>query len=96
MIDCATARPEESAQRVDWEGKVALIQCAQARFTATAKLGEAAACACNKRGDSLACLSSTNILPFRVSFPCGRNVASRWEARLHVLQIGDRRHAVAL
>ena len=48
MIDCATARPEESAQRVDWEGKVALIQCAQARFTATAKLGEAAACACNE------------------------------------------------
>jgi hypothetical protein len=31
VIDCATARPEESAQRVDWEGKVALIQCAQAR-----------------------------------------------------------------
>lgn len=35
MIDCATARPEESAQRVDWEGKVALIQCAQARLAAT-------------------------------------------------------------
>ena len=34
VIDCATARPEESAQRVDWEGKVALIQCAQARTPA--------------------------------------------------------------
>jgi hypothetical protein len=30
VIDCATARPEESADVVDWEGKVALIQCAQA------------------------------------------------------------------
>lgn len=30
VIDCATARPEESSQVVDWEGKVALIQCAQA------------------------------------------------------------------
>mmetsp|Transcript_18474 Transcript_18474/g.51836 ORF Transcript_18474/g.51836 Transcript_18474/m.51836 type:complete len:355 (+) Transcript_18474:134-1198(+) len=30
VIDCATARPEESAEKVDWEGKVALIQCAQA------------------------------------------------------------------
>eukprot|EP00887_Chlorella_sp_A99_P002106 scaffold21.g2106.t1 len=30
VIDCATARPEESADAVDWEGKVALIQCAQA------------------------------------------------------------------
>lgn len=30
IIDCATARPEESTQKVDWEGKVALIQCAQA------------------------------------------------------------------
>jgi uncharacterized protein YbjT (DUF2867 family) len=30
IVDCATARPEESSQRVDWEGKVALIQCAQA------------------------------------------------------------------
>eukprot|EP00877_Chromochloris_zofingiensis_P005458 jgi/Chrzof1/14913/Cz09g20140.t1 len=30
IIDCATARPEESAQAVDWDGKVALIQCAQA------------------------------------------------------------------
>lgn len=29
IIDCATARPEESTQKVDWEGKVALIQCAQ-------------------------------------------------------------------
>ena len=29
VIDCATARPEESAQKLDWEGKVALIQCAQ-------------------------------------------------------------------
>jgi putative NADH-flavin reductase len=29
VIDCATARPEESTQRVDWDGKVALIQCAQ-------------------------------------------------------------------
>lgn len=31
IIDCATARPEESAQAVDWDGKVALIQCAQVR-----------------------------------------------------------------
>jgi hypothetical protein len=30
IIDCATARPEESTQKVDWEGKIALIQCAQA------------------------------------------------------------------
>lgn len=30
IIDCATARPEESIQKVDWLGKVALIQCAQA------------------------------------------------------------------
>jgi nucleoside-diphosphate-sugar epimerase len=30
VIDCATARPEESTEKVDWEGKVALIQCAQA------------------------------------------------------------------
>jgi hypothetical protein len=33
IIDCATARPEESTQKVDWEGKVALIQCAQVRGT---------------------------------------------------------------
>ena len=31
VIDCSTARPEESTQRIDWEGKVALIQCAQAQ-----------------------------------------------------------------
>jgi len=30
IIDCATARPEESTTKVDWEGKVALIQAAQA------------------------------------------------------------------
>eukprot|EP00798_Chlamydomonas_sp_ICE-L_P031030 gene31029-7122_t len=30
IIDCATARPEESTKTVDWEGKVALIQAAQA------------------------------------------------------------------
>eukprot|EP01025_Chloroclados_australasicus_P057220 TRINITY_DN7121_c0_g1_i7.p2 TRINITY_DN7121_c0_g1~~TRINITY_DN7121_c0_g1_i7.p2 ORF type:complete len:426 (-),score=47.76 TRINITY_DN7121_c0_g1_i7:297-1427(-) len=30
IVDCATARPEESTQKIDWEGKVALIQCAQA------------------------------------------------------------------
>jgi uncharacterized protein YbjT (DUF2867 family) len=30
IIDCATARPEESVNRTDWDGKVALIQCAQA------------------------------------------------------------------
>lgn len=30
VIDCSTARPEESADVVDWEGKVALIQSAQA------------------------------------------------------------------
>lgn len=29
VIDCATARPEESTSKIDWEGKVALIQCAQ-------------------------------------------------------------------
>ncbi len=29
VIDCATARPEESTSKVDWEGKVALIQSAQ-------------------------------------------------------------------
>ena len=39
VIDCATARPEESAQRVDWEGKVALIQCAQARLPAALLMG---------------------------------------------------------
>ncbi len=39
VIDCATARPEESAQRVDWEGKVALIQCAQARALGPAPHG---------------------------------------------------------
>lgn len=31
VIDCCTARPEESTQRIDWEGKVALIQCAQVK-----------------------------------------------------------------
>lgn len=30
IIDCATARPEENADRIDWEGKKALIQSAQA------------------------------------------------------------------
>ncbi|MEW5313304.1 MAG: hypothetical protein WDW38_004882 [Sanguina aurantia] len=30
IIDCATARPEESTQEIDWDAKVALIQCAQA------------------------------------------------------------------
>ncbi|TKY75532.1 ycf39 protein [Spatholobus suberectus] len=30
VIDCATGRPEEPIQTVDWEGKVALIQCAKA------------------------------------------------------------------
>ncbi|EIE24340.1 NAD(P)-binding protein [Coccomyxa subellipsoidea C-169] len=30
VIDCSTARPEESTQKIDWEGKVALMQCAQA------------------------------------------------------------------
>ena len=30
VIDCATARPEESTNKIDWEAKVALIQCAQA------------------------------------------------------------------
>lgn len=30
IIDCSTARPEESADKIDWEGKVALIQSAQA------------------------------------------------------------------
>ena len=32
VIDCATARPEESTQKVDWVGKKALIQCAQVCF----------------------------------------------------------------
>lgn len=32
VIDCATARPEESTQTVDWEGKVALIQSAQVGY----------------------------------------------------------------
>mmetsp|Transcript_42298 Transcript_42298/g.70604 ORF Transcript_42298/g.70604 Transcript_42298/m.70604 type:complete len:407 (-) Transcript_42298:348-1568(-) len=30
IIDCATARPEESIKQVDWEGKKALIQTAKA------------------------------------------------------------------
>ncbi|KAL0920601.1 hypothetical protein M5K25_009746 [Dendrobium thyrsiflorum] len=30
IIDCATGRPEEPIRKVDWEGKVALIQCAKA------------------------------------------------------------------
>uniref|UniRef100_A0A0E0ENV9 NmrA-like domain-containing protein n=2 Tax=Oryza TaxID=4527 RepID=A0A0E0ENV9_9ORYZ len=30
VIDCATGRPEEPIRTVDWEGKVALIQCAKA------------------------------------------------------------------
>ncbi|CAL5377961.1 unnamed protein product [Camellia sinensis] len=30
VIDCATGRPEEPIKTVDWEGKVALIQCAKA------------------------------------------------------------------
>lgn len=30
LIDCATGRPEEPIRTVDWEGKVALIQCAKA------------------------------------------------------------------
>lgn len=29
IIDCATARPEEPTRKIDWEGKKALIQCAQ-------------------------------------------------------------------
>ncbi|KAF3947119.1 hypothetical protein CMV_026705 [Castanea mollissima] len=30
IIDCATGRPEEPIRKVDWAGKVALIQCAKA------------------------------------------------------------------
>uniref|UniRef100_A0A2P2KER2 NmrA-like domain-containing protein n=1 Tax=Rhizophora mucronata TaxID=61149 RepID=A0A2P2KER2_RHIMU len=30
VVDCATGRPEEPIKTVDWEGKVALIQCAKA------------------------------------------------------------------
>ncbi|KAL6963625.1 hypothetical protein U1Q18_034634 [Sarracenia purpurea var. burkii] len=30
VIDCATGRPEEPIKTVDWEGKVALVQCAKA------------------------------------------------------------------
>ncbi|PNH03567.1 hypothetical protein TSOC_010380 [Tetrabaena socialis] len=33
VVDCATARPEESTRKVDWDGKVALIQSAQEYFT---------------------------------------------------------------
>lgn len=29
VIDCSTARPEEPTNKIDWEGKVALIQTAQ-------------------------------------------------------------------
>jgi len=29
LIDAATARPEESIQKIDWDGKIALIQAAQ-------------------------------------------------------------------
>ena len=32
VVDCATARPEESTSKVDWQGKVSLIQCAQVSF----------------------------------------------------------------
>ena len=35
IVDCATARPEESAQKIDWDGKVALIQSAQVSPPAT-------------------------------------------------------------
>jgi len=30
VIDCSTSRPEEPIMKVDWEGKVALIQCCEA------------------------------------------------------------------
>eukprot|EP00897_Mesotaenium_endlicherianum_P004096 jgi/Mesen1/3714/ME000202S02803 len=30
IIDCATGKPEEPIRTVDWDGKVALIECAQA------------------------------------------------------------------
>ena len=33
VIDCSTARPEEPTNKIDWEGKVALIQCAQVSGT---------------------------------------------------------------
>ena len=36
IVDCATARPEESAQKIDWDGKVALIQSAQVSLPGTA------------------------------------------------------------
>ena len=42
VIDCATARPEESTQRVDWEGKKALVQCAQVWLLPQLQLAEAA------------------------------------------------------
>ena len=32
IIDCATARPEEPTNKVDWVGKKSLIQCAQVRM----------------------------------------------------------------
>ena len=35
IVDCATARPEESAQKIDWAGKVALIQSAQVSLPGT-------------------------------------------------------------
>jgi len=30
IVDAATARPEESVLKIDWEGKIALLQTAQA------------------------------------------------------------------
>lgn len=44
IIDCATARPEESTQKVDWEGKQALIQCAQVCFGVCFRGGDKAVC----------------------------------------------------
>ena len=58
IVDCATARPEESAQKIDWDGKVALIQSAQVSLPGTVfppKLAQAARAV-------LVCLLSCNKL----------------------------------
>jgi hypothetical protein len=39
IIDCATARPEESIKAIDWEGKLALMQVRRTVDTPTAAAG---------------------------------------------------------
>lgn len=54
VIDCATARPEESTDKIDWEGKVALIQCAQVGAGRGGRAGASAhACAVRARACSV-------------------------------------------